>query len=44
MTNTALFFSLFTKINETIHTFTNNTPLIFWFDGGPVKIFYKLLI
>lgn len=34
--NSSIFFTLFTKINETIDNFNyTETPLIFWFDGGP---------
>ena len=33
--NTSLFFSLVTKKGERIGNFNNNTPVIFWFSGGP---------
>ena len=33
---TSLFFTLFSKKNETIDDFSPETPVLFWFDGGPV--------
>lgn len=33
--NTSLFFSLTTKQGETIQTTSPDTPVIFWFNGGP---------
>lgn len=33
--NTSLFFSMMTKVGETLKTMDSSTPVIFWFGGGP---------